>query len=184
MRWSIEELIKDLRVASNRDRNFWYRLTHLHQSVYRQVKAFFHWMFTGNAYSPTWNTHRALIEDLIYRLTQFKNLKKQGYPVIDNVEDIEDWNNLLDSIIIGLEGALLVIDNEDAPDNPFKDDFFKLVLDKFSNEQSKLSKEEIDRLKEEYKEYESTNNRYHQQLMDNFVKAMEKLTKNILELWD
>ena len=180
MRWSIEELIKDLKIVSNSDYGFWYRLTHIPQSLYRQTRSLFYWVFTGYGYTTACNTGKAIVNEIVAKLKSFRKLDKKGYPIINNIEDVDDWNNFIDSMITGIEGFDKVHNNEDAPDNPFRVEFFKLMNIKDGDNLD----EETVKLKAECVEYTRINLEYYKQLMSDFVKAMEKLTINMIDLWD
>jgi hypothetical protein len=104
MRWSIEELIYGIKVASNNERNLWYRSIHLFSSGKRITEVVFKWIFTGYCWATIWGLDYYLMETFVERLKVFKKLNGFGYPHREGeIESQEDWDKIIDRLIHGFE---------------------------------------------------------------------------------
>jgi len=101
MRWSIEELIYGIKVASNRDYRFLYRVVHAPSSFIRMFQVIFKWIFTGYCWATIWSLDYTMIEFFIERLKMFKKMNKYGYP--SSLSGEEEWNNIIDRLVHGFE---------------------------------------------------------------------------------
>jgi len=101
MRWSIEELIYGLKVASNSGYKIIYRIINLPIALWRILKVIIHWIFTGYCWTTIWGLDYYLIEVFIKRFKQFKKLNRIGYPY--DLSGSEEWEDIIDRLIIGFE---------------------------------------------------------------------------------
>jgi hypothetical protein len=114
MRWSLEELLYGLKVATE-DGWFWRRLVRLPKTIWRQIKVLFHWIFTGYCWATIWELDSYLMKVILQRLKQFKKMDRMGYAPIDSVRSEEDWEKVLDRLILGFE---IMIDTRIADNHP------------------------------------------------------------------
>ena len=117
MRWSVEELINDLISASNIGYGFKYRLINFPASMYRQIRSFFCWLFTGHGYSTSWYLDDYFTKTICMKLKLFRKNKKRlaGYPGYDEADTLENWYSVVDTIIEGFDSYSLLMDNADNP---------------------------------------------------------------------
>lgn len=99
MRWSIEELVEGIKVASGHDMGWRWKFRHCFQSFGRSVGVSFKWIFAGYCWSSVWALDEYFITVIIQRLKMFKKLKKTGYPT--DLKDDEEWNIIIDHLISG-----------------------------------------------------------------------------------
>jgi len=101
MRWSVEELIYGLKIASNREYKLKYRIINFPAAIWRMVKVFFKWLFTGYCWATIWSLDYYFMEVIIQRLKMFKKMNKNGYPA--NFKNEEEWEKIIDRLIHGFE---------------------------------------------------------------------------------
>jgi hypothetical protein len=101
LRWSLEELIYGIKIASNRDYKFWYRLIRFPKAFLRIINVIIKWVFTGYCWATVWSLDHYLIDIFIIKLKQFKKLKKSGYP--SELNNQQEWDAIIDRLIHGFE---------------------------------------------------------------------------------
>jgi hypothetical protein len=122
MRWSVEELIYGLKVASNNELKLRYRIIGFPAAVWRMTKVFFKWVFTGYCWATIWDLDHYLMTVFIQRLKMFKKMGKNGYPfgVVEDLSDDytdeearEKWIFIIDRLIHGFE----IMDSDEYADD-------------------------------------------------------------------
>lgn len=101
MRWSIEELLYGIKIASNCEFKFWYRLTHFFPAAWRIIKVICRWIVSGYCWATIWDLDRYLMNVAIIRLKLFKKANFDGYPF--EFESKHDWDKMIDRLINGFE---------------------------------------------------------------------------------
>jgi hypothetical protein len=121
MRWSIEELFKDMQMVSNKGYGFFYKIIHLPESLFRKIRCLFHWIFTGHGYSTYWWLDHYFTKTVVLKLKNYRSKRKHsfGYPGFDEANSEDDWYRVIDEIIEGFECYLLLSTGADNPNVKF-----------------------------------------------------------------
>lgn len=204
MRWSIAELIDDLKKVYKNGFGFWRSIIRFPYNFIYSFKVFFYWLFTGRGYFNKWSLDIFLVNVLLDRIKNFYKLADDfvGYPSRTGVETIEDWKEIIRKIILGLESYIKLDKGEENPVAPMD---LKILYKVWATEQkeiemsgevttntllgevttithdpNRLTQEELDiynRSREEQKKFQT-------ELENNYKEAMALLAEHLSDLWD
>lgn len=120
MRWSIEELLYGIKVASNRGFTLRDRILGLPRSLWRIAGVIIKWIFTGYCWATIWDLDHYFMEVFIKRLKMFKKLNVNSYP--SDFDNKKEWDNIIDRLIHGFE----VMGSEEYATSYIKDDIYPI----------------------------------------------------------
>lgn len=166
MRWSIEELIEALRI--HKSFGFFRWLWELPARVWKRLKVFFKWVFTGYTDLSIWDLRMFLLETIIYRLGKFKDNVDISYPY--EFEDHQGWVNALNEMY---EAFVIMKDETIIQNASNKITFPGLGENEIGTFFQPLSEEHSKIMNEAYEKQR-----------DNDEKALNMLVRHFHDLWD
>lgn len=189
MRWSIEELFRNIFFVFSGYVRLRYKILYFPRNLFRMFKVIFIWIFTGYGYTTEYNLDIYFTRVLLKRVKKYhKNFdKRNGYPGFDEADTEDNWKLVLEKIIRGFEAYLELDAGLDNPDVSY--DFKNLFVGYEDSEQvidgmttKRLSIKATD--EEAYKKYLEAQTAFEKNLRKEFNDGMKLFNKFYTHFWD
>lgn len=185
MKWSIQELFKNIKIIFKRRYSFIDRVFYFLFDLLKSINVFIIWIFTGVGIYTEDNLDYFITEILIYRLKKYyKNIdKKQGYPGFDEADTFENWKIIIEKIILGFESYKKLSDGEDNPYVKFDYNILyraskNNLVDIFHAEEILLEEDRI-----QYDKYREAQREWEASLQENHTVGMKLYSKYFSSFW-
>lgn len=189
MRWSIEELFRNIAFVFSGLYRLRYKILYFPRNLFRMFKVIFIWIFTGYGYTTEYNLDIYFTKVLLKRFKKYhKNFnKRDGYPGYDEADTEDNWKLVLEKIIRGFEAYLELDAGLDNPDVSY--DFDNLFIEWEDSEHvidGKTAKRIVIKATDEeaYKKYNEAQTAYEKNLKKEFNDGMKLFTKYYMHFWD